>query len=216
MANKKVGIIGSGQVAQVLSAGFVKHGYQVMVGSRDITKLNEWKSKTGANVKIGNLEEVAAFGDILVLSVKGSGAELVIRKILPHLKGKIVIDTTNPIADAPPDNGIVKYFTDLNSSLMEKLQQLAPDAHFVKAFNSVGNALMVNPKLPGGKPTMFICGNNDAAKKEVTTILDQFGWETEDMGKVQAARSIEPLCILWCIPGFLRNDWVHAFKVLRP
>jgi predicted dinucleotide-binding enzyme len=97
---------------------------------------------------------------------------------------------------------------------MERLQREFPEARFVKAFNSVGSAFMVDPKFKGGKPTMFICGNDDAARKTVTGILEQFGWETSDMGKAEAARAIEPLCILWCIPGFLRNDWTHAFKVV--
>ena len=108
----------------------------------------------------------------------------------------------------------MKFFTNLDESQMERLQREFPAAHFVKAFNSVGSAFMVNPHFKGGKPTMFICGNDDAAKKTVSGILDQFGWETADMGKVEAARAIEPLCMLWCIPGFLRNDWTHAFKLL--
>jgi predicted dinucleotide-binding enzyme len=74
---------------------------------------------------------------------------------------------------------------------------------------------MVNPKLPS-KPSMFICGNDAEAKAATRAILDQFGWETEDMGGAPAARAIEPLCVLWCIPGFLKNDWMHAYKVLRP
>jgi predicted dinucleotide-binding enzyme len=110
---------------------------------------------------------------------------------------------------------VLKFTTNLDESMMEKLQKEFPDVHFVKAFNSVGSACMVNPALAGGPPSMFICGNDAAAKKTVTMILDQFGWEAEDMGGVEAARAIEPLCILWCIPGFLRNDWVHAFKVLK-
>jgi 8-hydroxy-5-deazaflavin:NADPH oxidoreductase len=73
---------------------------------------------------------------------------------------------------------------------------------------------MVNPQFKSGKPTMFICGNDEAAKLTVSGILDQFGWETADMGKAEAARAIEPLCMLRCIPGFLHNQWVHAFKLL--
>ncbi|MBK5278144.1 MAG: DNA-binding protein, partial [Bacteroidia bacterium] len=65
------------------------------------------------------------------------------------------------------------------------------------------------------KPTMFICGNDNEAKKAVTTILDQFGWETADFGLVESARAIEPLCMLWCIPGMVRNEWQHAFKLLK-
>jgi len=109
---------------------------------------------------------------------------------------------------------VLKFFTNLDESLMERLQREFSSVRFVKAFNSVGRACMVNPAFVGGKPTMFICGNDEAAKKVVSEILDQFGWETADMGKAEAARAIEPLCILWCIPGFLRNDWTHAFKLL--
>jgi predicted dinucleotide-binding enzyme len=74
---------------------------------------------------------------------------------------------------------------------------------------------MVNPKLPGGPPTMFICGNDAAAKRDVTDILDRFGWLTEDLGAVEAARAIEPLCILWCIPAFQGRGSLHALKMLR-
>jgi 8-hydroxy-5-deazaflavin:NADPH oxidoreductase len=132
-----------------------------------------------------------------------------------NFAGKTIIDAANPIADAPPVNGVLKFFTNLDESLMEQLQREFPDARFVKAFNSVGSALMVNPQFEHGPPTMFICGNDDAAKKTVREILDQFGWETADMGKVEAARAIEPLCILWCVPGFRSNEWMHAFKLLR-
>jgi 8-hydroxy-5-deazaflavin:NADPH oxidoreductase len=112
-------------------------------------------------------------------------------------------------------NGVLQYFTSQNDSLMERLQKLAPQAHFVKAFNSIGNAFMVNPDFKGVKPTMFICGNHDGAKADVRTILDQFGFEVEDVGKVEAARAIEALCMLWCIPGFLKDSWTHAFKLLK-
>jgi predicted dinucleotide-binding enzyme len=126
-----------------------------------------------------------------------------------------VIDATNPIAELPPENGVLRFFTSLDDSMMERLQKAYPRIRFVKAFNSVGHALMVNPDFPGGKPTMFICGNDENAKKEVKHILDQFGWETEDMGKAESARAIEPLCILWCIPGLQRNEWTHAFRLLK-
>jgi predicted dinucleotide-binding enzyme len=151
-----------------------------------------------------------------VLAVKGTAAADALRGAGDsNLAGKVVIDTTNPIADAPPTNGVLKFFTSLDDSLMERLQREFPGAKFVKAFNSVGNAAMVDPRFTGGKPTMFICGNDEAARKTVTGILDQFGWETADMGAAEAARAIEPLCILWCIPGFLRQDWMHAFKLLK-
>jgi 8-hydroxy-5-deazaflavin:NADPH oxidoreductase len=151
-----------------------------------------------------------------VLAVKGIAAlDALHLASAANLEGKPVIDATNPIADAPPVNGVLRFFTSLDQSLMEQLQSAFPGAHFVKAFNSVGNSLMINPQFPGGKPTMFICGKNEAAKATVRGILDQFGWETADMGGSEAARAIEPLCMLWLIPGFLRNEWNHAFKLLR-
>ncbi len=216
MQINKVAVLGSGVVGEVLANGFLKHGYEVMRGSRDPAKLNEWKSKAGSKAAVGTFEQAAAYGDIVVLSVKGGAAESLI-KGLPEkaIAGKTIIDTTNPISDLPPTNGVLNFFTNLNDSLMERLQKIAPTANFVKSFSCVGNAWMVNPQFPGGKPTMFICGNNDQAKSSVSEILAQFGWEVANMGKAESARAIEPLCMLWCIPGFLRNEWSHAFKLLK-
>jgi predicted dinucleotide-binding enzyme len=186
-----------------------------MVGTRDSAKLAKWASENRAG-KVGSFSETAAFGEIVVLAVKGTAAADALRAAgAANLAGKTVVDATNPIADAPPSNGVLKFFTNLDESLMERLQREFAKAKFVKAFNSVGSARMVNPQLAGGKPTMFICGNDEAAKKAVGGLLDQFGWETADMGKAESARAIEPLCMLWCIPGFLRNEWTHAFKLLR-
>jgi len=210
----KVGILGSGEVATSLAAGFLKHGHEVTLGTRTPSKLSDW-AKKNLKGKVAGFSEAARFGDLVVLAVKGTAAADALRAAgAANLAGKPLIDATNPIADAPPSNGVLKFFTRLDESLMERLQREFGNVRFVKAFNSVGNALMVDPQLKGGKPTMFICGNDEAAKKIVTEILDQFGWETADMGPAEAARAIEPLCILWCIPGFLRNDWMHAFKLL--
>lgn len=212
---KKIGIIGSGVVAQSLGNGFLKHNYEVMLGSRETSKLDAWKEKGGHKAHTGSFEDAARFGDIVVLAVKGSAAASAIEDAGPqNLQWKTVIDTTNPIADIPPENGVLKYFTSLEESLMEQLQTQFPEVHFVKAFNSVGNAFMVNPPF-SEKPSMFICGNNDASKKHVHNILEQFGWEVEDMGKATGARAIEPLCILWCIPGMLRGQWSHAFRLVK-
>jgi hypothetical protein len=212
----KIGILGSGVVGQVLADGFLKYGYEVKIGSRDVSKLADWKAKAGAKGSTGSFSEAASFGEIIVLAVKG-GAAMEALKLAGenNLSGKTIIDTTNPIDDKAPDNGVLRFFTNLDESLMEKLQKMFPGANFVKAFSSVGNPFMVNPDFKGIKPSMFICGNDEQAKSEVKHILDLFGWETEDMGKVEAARAIEPLCILWCIPGFIRNEWTHAFKLLK-
>jgi hypothetical protein len=211
----KVGILGSGDVAKVLTSGFVKHGHEVMMGTRTPAKLADWARQV-PNVRVGSFADAAAFAELAVLAVKGAAAADALQSAgAQALAGKVVIDATNPIADAPPTNGVLAFFTRLDESLMERLQKRFPDARLVKAFNSVGNPRMVDPEFVGGKPTMFICGNDAAAKKTVTGVLEQFGWEAEDMGGVEAARAIEPLCMLWCIPGFLRNQWTHAFKLLK-
>ena len=211
----KIGIIGSGDVAKALAAGFLKHGHEVSVGTREAGKLADF-AKANPKAKIGSVADAAKFGEVVVLAVKGSVAAKALEAAgAANLADKTVIDVTNPIADSPPENGVLKYFTSLDNSLMEQLQKQFASAHFVKAFNSVGSAAMVNPQFKGGKPSMFIAGNDAGAKKIVAGILDQFGWEVEDMGGAEGARAIEPLCILWCIPGFARNDWFHAYKVLR-
>lgn len=212
----KFGVLGSGVVGQTLAAGFVNHGHEAMIGTREPAKLAEW-SKANPKARVGSPSEAAAFGEVLVLAVKGHAAASALRGAgEANLKGKTILDACNPIAEAPPVHGVLQFTTGPNESLMEQLQKEFPEAHFVKAFNSVGAHQMVNPQYAGGmQPTMFICGNDDAAKKSVTGILNQFGWETADMGAVEAARAIEPLSMLWCILGFTKNEWTHAFKLLR-
>ena len=211
----KIGILGSGDVGKTLAKGFLKYDYQVAIGSEHVEKLAEFK-KENPRMETATFDQAAQSADIIVLCVKGTVAEKIVEKVKRHLSGKTVIDSTNPIVDAPPQNGVLKYFTSLDESLMERLQRIAPDAQFVKAFNSIGSGLMVNPDFGDNtKPTMYICGNNDDAKNKVSEIVEKFGFEIEDMGRVESARAIEPLCILWCIPGFVKNEWAHAFKLLK-
>lgn len=212
----KIGILGSGKVGEVLADGFLHHGYAVMRGSREPGKLAAWKAAATGDASTGSFAEAAAWADVVVLAVKGSGAESAIDQAgVANLAGKLVIDTTNPIADAPPKNGALSYFTGANESLIGRLQARSPQARFVKAWNSVGNAVMINPKF-ATTPSMFICGADAAAKRQAGEILTKFGWEAVDVGGVEMGYAVEALCILWCSPGFLHNDWVHAFKYLRP
>ena len=213
----KIGIIGSGIVGRILSTAFLKEGHKVMMGTRNVSKeeVMKWKKENPTGL-VGSFQETAQFGEIIVLGISGLVTEDAINLAgKEHFSHKVIIDTTNPIAAVPPENGVLKFFTTLEESLMERIQKLIPEAKVVKAFNSVGNAAMYKPDFAGIKPTMFICGNDEDAKKTVTDILTSFGWETEDMGAVEAARAIEPLCILWCIPGFIHHRWNHAFKLLK-
>jgi hypothetical protein len=214
---KKIGILGSGSVAKTLGNGFLKHGYKVMLGSRDVTKLSEWQEQSGGKGKVGSFADAAKFGDVIVLAVKGKHAKDALKMAgSRRIKDKVVLDATNPIDETEgPKNGALRFFTKANSSLMEQLQKALPNARFVKAFNAVGAGFMVNPQFPDGKPTMFICGNDAEAKATASTLLAQFGWDSEDVGMVESAGAVEQLCILWCAPGFLRNQWTHAFKLLK-
>lgn len=213
----KIGILGSGDVAKSLGAGLRRKGHEVLLGTSDPAKLAAWAAGSGG-VRTGSFAEAAAFGELAILAVKGSAAVAALKTAGAQqaLAGKTVIDTTNPIADRPPVHGVLQFFTGPNESLLETLQHEFPALHFVKAFNSVGAAHMVDPAFAGGAPTMFIAGNHEDAKAAAAALVRQVGWEVADMGRAEAARALEPLCMLWCIPGLLRNEWSHAFKLVKP
>ena len=214
---KKIGIIGSGAVGVALAKGFLKYDYPTMIGSRSTEKQEKLREEIGGEIHVGDFKAAASFADMLVLAVKGTVATDALHIVGPAvLKNKIVMDATNPIADNPPKNGVLSFFTKMDKSLMEELQETFTETKFVKAFSCIGSHLMVNPEFEdGNRPSMFICGNDEAAKKEVTEITKLFGFDTEDMGSAEAARAIEPICILWCIPGFQSNNWMHALKFIR-
>jgi len=212
----KIGILGSGTVGQTLASGFLKHGHQVMLGTRDPQKpdVQKW-SKENPGGQAGTFAETAKFAELAVLATLGRIAVDVVKLAgAENLAGKTIIDTTNPLTDAPPVDGVLEYTTGPNESLGEKIQASVPKSHVVKAFNSVGAAKMVNPHYEQGTPTMFLCGDNAGAKATVSKIIEQFDWEPFDCGGIIAARALEPLCMLWCIPGFRQNQWGHAFKLL--
>ncbi|MEM6831202.1 MAG: NAD(P)-binding domain-containing protein [Bacteroidota bacterium] len=213
----KIGIIGSGIVAKTLGDGFIRHGYHVTLGTRFPDKLKDWAWNAGNKGNVGSVAEAAKNGEIVIAAVKGKHVVNVLTDVKDHLDNKIVVDTTNPIDDSEvPDHGVLKFFTTINRSLMEDLQEAVPKANFVKAFSCIGSHLMVNPRIAGGeKPSMFIAGNSEEAKQEVSEILTVFGFEPEDMGNVEGARAIEPLSMLWCIPGIRNDQWIHAFKLLK-
>jgi len=215
----KIGILGSGAVGRALGGGFIGLGHEVKLGTRDVAKetVKHFVQQHSGKATAGSFAEAAAFGEMLVICVSGRVAKDAIQMAgAANFKGKTVIDTTNPIAQEPAVNGVIKYFTGPNESLGEMIQQWLPDAYVVKCFSSAGNPFMTNGKQFGDiLPTMFYCGNNDEAKETVAGFLDYFNWEPMDCGKIEASRAIEPLAMLWCIPGFLHNHWSNAFKMLH-
>jgi predicted dinucleotide-binding enzyme len=207
-----IGILGSGDVGRALAAGFAGLGHDVKIGSRDPEKLREW-AEGREHVSTGTFAETARFGDVLVLATLGVATEEAIRLAgIDAFDGKVVIDTTNPLDFS---TGMPRLSIGHTDSLGEVVQRLLPKARVVKAFNTVGNTLMVNPKLPGGPPDMFLCGNDDDAKKIVTQVCAHFGWGVVDLGGIEGSRYLEPMCLAWVLHGIRSGSWGHAYKLLH-
>lgn len=210
----QIGVLGSGIVARTLASGLRTHGHEVVLGTRDPARLGDW-NREQLDIGVASFSEAAAFGDLLLLAVKGSVANRALRLAgTPNLSGKIVIDACNPLAETAPTHGVVRYFTSLDDSLMERLQKEFPTARFVKAFNSVGHSQLIAPQLANAAPTMFICGNDADAKRDVSALLEGLGWQAADMGMAESARAIEPLFMLWTAAAHRHGQTTHAFKWL--
>lgn len=212
----KVGVLGTGDVGRVLGSAMIQLGHEVKMGSREAAnaKSTEWKEKNGSKATTGTFEDATKFADIIFLCTLWSGTENAIRMAGPdNFNGKIVIDATNPLIFAP--NELPKLALGTTDSGGEQVQRWLPKGKVVKAFNTVGNAHMFHPDFAGGPPSMFIAGNDTEAKKQVTDLLTQFGWETIDSGGIEGSRLLEPMCILWVYYGIKNQSWNHAFKLLR-
>lgn len=213
MEKVKVGVLGSGDVGKVLGGGFLKLGHEVRIGSRSPEKLNEWAAKAGSGASTGTFAEAAQFGDIIVLATHGEGTQSAIEMAGANsFDGKVVIDATNPLDFS---SGGPQLSIGFNDSLGERVQRWLPKAKVVKAFNTVGNADMIDPQFPGGPPTMFIAGNDADAKKLVTQVCEAWGWDVADLGGIDASRYLEPMCLTWVLYGIRTGQWNHAFKMLR-
>ncbi len=212
----RIGVLGSGAVGQALGGGLAALGHEIKMGTREPAseKVRAWVAKSGAKTSAGTLAEAAAFAEIAILATMWAGTENALRLAgANHLAGKVVIDATNPLsfkAGGPP--GLALGHTDSGG---EQVQRWLPDSRVVKAFNIVGNAHMVKPQFPGGPPDMFVCGNDDSAKKTVGEICAALGWPVGDLGGLECARYLEPLAMVWIVHGFRTGTWNHAFKLLR-
>lgn len=211
----KIGIIGSGDVGQSLARGLVGLGHEVMIGTRDASKkeLVKLKKDLGKKMHLGTTTETASFATICFLAVAWNAGEDVIAMVRPQLAGKIVIDVTNPLVFY--DNGPPQLAVGHTISGGEMVQQSLPDSHVVKALNIVNHQNMVNPKFKKADPIMFVCGNNKSAVNHTGELLQEMGWkDIVDLGGIEKARLLEPLCLLWVEYGIARNTWQHAFAVL--
>ena len=208
----KIGVLGSGPAGRTLASGFLGHGHPVMIGSRDPAKLHGWLRDAGPRGQVGTFAETAQFGELVILSVNGRAAEDVIRLAgVENLAGKIVLDASDPLDFSFGRPGL---FVGTSDSLGERIQRLIPDAYVVKGLNTVVAEVMINPRLSGGEPDMFIAGDSDEAKQTVTSLLGEFGWPVIDMGGIENARWLEALSLAWVVYSHRTGKTHHAFKLV--
>jgi predicted dinucleotide-binding enzyme len=211
----RVGMLGTGDVGKALGTAFIALGHEVRMGSRDAAnpRATAWAAAAGPRASAGTMADAAAFGEIIVMATLGTAHPEVVTAAGPrNFSGKLVLDTTNPLdftQGMPPRLAISGH-----DSAGELVQRLVPDACVVKAFNTAGNAHMFKPQFPQGPPTMFICGNDDAAKARAADLIRQFGWEIADIGPISGSRYLEAMCIVWVMYGAKHNNWNIAFKLL--
>ncbi|WP_409328622.1 NADPH-dependent F420 reductase [Trujillonella humicola] len=200
----RIAVLGSGAVGQALARGYAGHGHQVRLGTRqgDV-----------AGLPVAPPAEAVRDAELVVLAVLGSAAVDVVTPLAGELAGKVLVDATNPLDTS---SGAPQLFVGHTDSLGEQVQRAVPAARVVKAYNTVGNALMVDPQLPGGPPTMFIAGDDPGAKEVVTGLLRETGWDVADLGGIEASRWLEPMCLAWVAHGVRSGRWGHAFRLLRP
>jgi 8-hydroxy-5-deazaflavin:NADPH oxidoreductase len=214
MEKMKVGVLGSGDVGKSFARAFSALGHDVKIGSRSPEKLSDFVAQAGDKVSSSTFKETARFGDMIVVATLGVATEEALRLADPgNFAGKVVIDATNPLEFSP--GGPPKLAVGHQDSLGERVQRWLPKARVVKAFNIVGNTLFFKPRLPGGPPDMFICGNDAEAKKAVSQICRDFGWGVIDIGGIEGSRYLEPMCMTWVLHGILSGTWNHAFKMLH-
>lgn len=212
----KVGILGTGDVGKALGRGFAKLGHEVKMGAREANnaKAAAWAQEIGAQGSAGTFADAASLGDLIVLATLGVANESALRSAKPeNMRGKVVIDATNPLDFAPGKPPALAISG--NDSGGEQVQRLLPDAHVVKAFNTVGNAFMFRPDFAGGPPDMFIAGNSDDAKRTVGGIVKDFGWGVVDVGGIESSRYLEAMCLVWVLSAMRTGNWSQAFKLLK-
>ena len=213
----KIGILGSGSVGKSLGKGFASNGHDVKLGSRTPGKqeIQDWLKTTKGKVSAGTFAEAATHGKIIILCPLGEATEEVIKLAgKENFGSKLVIDATNPLdfsKGMPPG-----LFVGTTDSLGERVQRILPNAKVVKCLNTVNNQTMINPKMNEGLPDLFICGNDEAAKRQVAALLKEFGWgEPIDIGGIDGSRWLEAYTALWVRLANKLGSWTIAAKILR-
>lgn len=208
----KIGIIGAGTVGSVLGRGWSAKGHEIAFGVRNPgdAKAQEAVKGTGGRARAASVRDAAAGAEVVVLATPWGAAQDAI-KAAGDLAGKILVDATNPLK--PDLSGLALGFT---ASAGEEVARWAPGAKVVKAFNTTGAGNMANPRFGGAAASMFLCGDDAAAKKTVAGLAEALGFEPVDAGPLAQARLLEPLAMLWISMAYAHGHGPNiAFKLLR-
>jgi 8-hydroxy-5-deazaflavin:NADPH oxidoreductase len=207
----KIGIIGSGVVAQTLGAKLLELGHDVVLGTRDPAKLDEKKNMAGtlrewiANVnkagkkgKVATFQEAAAHGDLLINATNGQASIEALKLAAADKVGtKVLIDTGNELdfSKGMPPGALASQ----GNCLGERIQAAFPNLKVVKSLNTIGAPVMVAPQaLAGGEHTVFVSGNDTPAKAATAELLKSFGWkDVLDLGDISSARGPEMYMAMW-------------------
>lgn len=213
----RIGILGTGDVGSRLATKLVALGNEVMMGSRTAPnpKAANWAKANGSKASAGTFADAAKFGEV-VFNCTAGGVSLEALKMAgaSNLGGKVLVDVANPLDFS---KGMPPTLTVCNTdSLGEQIQRTFPKAKVVKALNTMGNELMVNPSMVPGDHDAFVCGNDPVAKAKVVQILRSFGWKSPiDLGDITGARGLEMILPLWVrLMGNLKTRSFN-FKVVK-
>lgn len=209
----KIGVIGAGNVGGALGKLWARQGHEIVFGVRDPqdAKLQELLKSTSGKARAATVKDAASFGELVVLATPWEATEAAIQSA-GSLAGKTVIDCTNPLA--PDLSGLV---IGTNNSAGEEVARWATGAKVVKAFNTIGAVNFDNPRFGSESASMFICGDDASAKSTVAKLAAEMGFDVVDAGPLTAARSLEPIALLWIHLAFKQGlgPTGHAFKLLR-
>jgi predicted dinucleotide-binding enzyme len=198
----KIGILGTGEVGNLLGSRLIENGHQVRMGGREANNkkgLDFVNRHSSENASYGTFAEAAGFGEIIFNATNGRFALEALKLAHTSFAGKIIIDVANPLDFSTKPPTLIPEFANTNS-IGESIQRNFPDAKVVKTLNTLGMALAVNPKqLNNGDHSIFVSGNDEGAKTRTKTLLTEFGWKIEniiDIGDITGARAMESFLIL--------------------
>jgi hypothetical protein len=192
----KIGVLGTGAAGQTVASKFVTMGHDVMMGARaaDNEKVLGFAQRTGG--KAGTFADAARHGDLVLNCTRGDTSVGMLTAIATELRGKILIDVANPLDFS---NGFPPHLSVVNTdSLAEQIQRALPETFVVKSLNTVNAAVMVEPSRVPGHHSVFVSGNDKAAKGKVMDFLRSLGWQSIiDLGDITSARAAEQILPLW-------------------